>query len=146
MAKLHTGRKVVGWIIFVLVIALGIFCYFKFFFVFSDGTKTGELNQVSYTGLVFKTYEGTIILTGYGNKSGNTGGVQSNEYKFSAKNKEVFEQLSAHTGERVTVHYKKYYGRLPWRGHEKSIVDEVLGFEEVSSPEKSLSDDILIGI
>ena len=36
------------------------------------------------------------------------------------------------TGLRVTVHYKEYKGRLPWRGYERAIVDSVQ--EETPEP------------
>lgn len=111
-------------IVTVLVLGFCIFGYIKWFYVFSDGTKTGQLNRVSKTGYVFKTYEGDMILLGYGNKS-VSGTVQSNEFKFSIINSEVYEQLRQYAGQRVTVHYKEYFGTLPWRGYEKSIVDHV---------------------
>ena len=120
----RTG-KTIGWIVTlcILVAAAG-FLYFKFWWVFSDGTKTGELNSLTYTGYIWKTYEGEIILTGYGTKN-SQGSVQSKNFKFSVANKEVAEQLSQMTGSRVTVHYKEYKGVLPWRGYEKAIVDQV---------------------
>lgn len=107
----------------ILAILAGVF-YFKFLWVFSDGTKTGELNSLTYTGYVFKTYEGEIILTGYGSKNAS-GTVQSKNFKFSVANKEVAEKLRQMTGLRVTVHYKEYKGRLPWRGYERAVVDSV---------------------
>ena len=117
--------KIIGWSITLFVLALlAVFCYFKFLWVFSDGTKTGELNSLTYTGYLFKTYEGEIILTGYGSKNSN-GTVQSKNFKFSVANKEVSEKLTRMTGQRVTVHYKEYKGTLPWRGYERSIVDNV---------------------
>ena len=118
--------KVIGWTITIIILALlAGFCYFKFWWVFSDGTKTGELNSLTYTGYIFKTYEGEIILTGYGNKN-SSGTVQSKNFKFSVADKEVAEQLIQMTGQRVTVHYKEYKGTLPWRGYERSIVDTVV--------------------
>ncbi|MBO5595764.1 MAG: hypothetical protein J5917_03200 [Bacteroidales bacterium] len=108
----------------IILLALCGFAYFKYFWVFSDGTKTGELNSLTYTGYVFKTYEGEIILTGYGNKNAS-GTVQSKNFKFSVADKEVAEKLSGMTGLRVTVHYKEYKGALPWRGYENAIVDSV---------------------
>lgn len=120
----NTG-KAIGWLVTLLVLAaLAGFLYFKFWWVFSDGTKTGELNSLTYTGYVFKTYEGEIILTGYGSKN-SQGSVQSKNFKFSVQNKEVAEQLTELTGARVTVHYKEYKGSLPWRGYEKAVVDRV---------------------
>jgi hypothetical protein len=124
--------RTIGWIVTlcILVAAAG-FLYFKFWWVFSDGTKTGELNSLTYTGYIWKTYEGEIILTGYGTKN-SQGSVQSKNFKFSVDNKEVAEQLIKMTGSRVTVHYKEYMGALPWRGYEKAIVDQVT--EEESIP------------
>ena len=124
--------RTIGWIVTlcILVAAAG-FLYFKFWWVFSDGTKTGELNSLTYTGYIWKTYEGEIILTGYGTKN-SQGSVQSKNFKFSVDNKEVAEQLIKMTGSRVTVHYKEYMGALPWRGYEKAIVDKVT--EEESIP------------
>ncbi|MBR1569969.1 MAG: hypothetical protein IJ651_04490 [Bacteroidales bacterium] len=117
--------KAIGWIISLAVLlVLAGFCYFKFLWVFSDGTKTGELNSLTYTGYLFKTYEGEMILSGYGTKN-NYGTVQSKTFKFSVSDKDVAEKLTQMTGMRVTVHYKEYKGVLPWRGYEKSIVDSV---------------------
>jgi len=121
--------KVIGWTITIIILALlAGFCYFKFWWVFSDGTKTGELNSLTYTGYIFKTYEGEIILTGYGSKN-SAGTVQSKNFKFSVADEKVAEQLSQMTGHRVTVHYKEYKGTLPWRGYERSIVDSVTELE-----------------
>ena len=118
--------KILGWGsgLIILAVLAGIF-YFKFLWVFSDGTKTGELNSLTYTGYLFKTYEGEIILTGYGNKNAS-GTVQSKNFKFSVSNREVADKLRQMTGLRVTVHYKEYKGRLPWRGYENAIVDAVV--------------------
>ena len=120
--------KILGWsigIFAVLAVLTGLL-YFKYWWVFSDGTKTGELNSLTYTGYLFKTYEGEIILTGYGSK--NAGGqVQSKTFKFSVKDPEVARQLTEMTGMKVTVHYKEYKGALPWRGYEKAIVDRAEG-------------------
>ena len=123
--------------LFILAILAVIF-YFKFLWVFSDGTKTGELNSLTYTGYVFKTYEGEIILTGYGSKNAS-GTVQSKNFKFSVENKEVAEKLRQMTGLRVTVHYKEYKGRLPWRGYERAVVDSVQEEfpESTTTPQKT---------
>ena len=122
MAK--TGKTILWVTTLILLATLAGFCYFKFWWVFSDGTKTGELNSLTYTGYLFKTYEGEMILTGYGTKN-NMGTVQSKTFKFSVANREVAEKLTQMTGLRVTVHFKEYKGALPWRGYEKAIVDYV---------------------
>ena len=124
-------KSVIGWIIAILVILGAGYGYFHFYYVFSDGTKTGELNTFSYTGYVFKTYEGEMILAGYGSKGSAGGSVQSKNFKFSVADKEVAEQISEMTGQRITVHYKQYFGTLPWRGYEKSIVDKIISAQPV---------------
>ena len=122
MAK--AGKLIGGFSALLILAALAGFFYFKFIWVFSDGTKTGELNSLTYTGYFFKTYEGEMILTGYGSKNAS-GTVQSKTFKFSVKDKEVAQKLTEMTGLRVTVHYKEYKGALPWRGYERAIVDKV---------------------
>jgi hypothetical protein len=129
MARPGKGIGLISGLVILAILA--VVFYFKFLWVFSDGTKTGELNSLTYTGYVFKTYEGEIILTGYGNKNAS-GTVQSKNFKFSVENKEVAEKLRQMTGLRVTVHYKEYKGRLPWRGYERAVVDYVQ--EETPEP------------
>ena len=66
MAK--TAGKIIAWVIVILLLVGAAFGYYKFLWVFSDGTKTGELNSLTYTGYIWKTYEGEMILSGYGAK------------------------------------------------------------------------------
>jgi hypothetical protein len=133
----NTG-KTIGCLAGLLVVAaLAGFLYFKFWWVFSDGTKTGELNSLTYTGYLWKTYEGEIILTGYGSKNAQ-GTVQSKNFKFSVQDKEVAEQFTNLTGSKVTVHYKEYKGALPWRGYERAIVDTIDNSEPVTEPNNRL--------
>ena len=129
MAK--TAAKIIAWIIVILLLAGAGFCYYKFLWVFSDGTKTGELNSLTYTGYIWKTYEGEMILSGYGNKSASGGAVQSKIFKFSVADKAVAEELQQLTGQRVTVHFKEYKGALPWRGYERAIVDIIENSEPI---------------
>ena len=132
----RTGKAIVWILVLTLLAAAAGFLYFKFWWVFSDGTKTGELNSLTYTGYLFKTYEGEMILTGYGTKN-NQGTVQSKTFKFSVSDKEVAQKLSQMTGLRVTVHYKEYKGALPWRGYERAIVDTVTEDPAASAPSHS---------
>ena len=129
MAK--TAAKIIAWIIVILLLAGAGFCYYKYLWVFSDGTKTGELNSLTYTGYIWKTYEGEMILSGYGNKSASGGAVQSKIFKFSVADKAVAEELQQLTGQRVTVHFKEYKGALPWRGYERAIVDIIENSEPI---------------
>ena len=130
MAK--TAGKIIAWIIVILLLVGAGFGYYKFLWVFSDGTKTGELNSLTYTGYIWKTYEGEMILSGYGNKSASGGAVQSKIFKFSVADKAVAEELQQLTGQRVTVHFKEYKGALPWRGYERAIVDVIENSEPIT--------------
>ena len=131
MAK--TAGKIIAWIVVILLLVGAAFGYYKFLWVFSDGTKTGELNSLTYTGYIWKTYEGEMILSGYGSKSSSGGTVQSKIFKFSVADKAVAEELQQLTGQRVTVHFKEYKGALPWRGYERAIVDRIENAEHVVS-------------
>lgn len=131
MAK--TAGKIIAWVIVLLLLVGAGFGYYKFLWVFSDGTKTGELNSLTYTGYIWKTYEGEMILSGYGSKSSAGGSVQSKIFKFSVDDNTVAEELQQLTGQRVTVHFKEYKGALPWRGYERAIVDRIENAEPVVS-------------
>lgn len=59
-----TRTKVIGGITAAVTIAAVAFIFFRFFFVFGEGVKAGDLNQVMYKGYIFKTYEGRLIQSG----------------------------------------------------------------------------------
>ena len=139
MAK--AAGKIIALIVVLLLLVGAGFGYYKFLWVFSDGTKTGELNSLTYTGYIWKTYEGEMILSGYGSKSSAGGSVQSKIFKFSVDDNAVAEELQQLTGQRVTVHFKEYKGALPWRGYERAIVDRIENAEPVAEPSNRLPYD-----
>ncbi len=103
----------------VLVLGLGIFIYWRFYFVLAQGTQAGTLNIFQKKGVIFKTYEGKIILSGF------KANVQSNEFSFSVVNENVADQLLKVSGREVNIHYIQYFGSLPWRGMQTYIVDSI---------------------
>lgn len=111
----------------VVVVGLLVFFYFRFYFVFGEGVKSGELNYVVRKGLVFKTYEGKLIQAGI--RSQAAGSIQSYEFEFSVENAELAEKLMLQGGKTIELHYKEYFGRLPWRGFTKFIVDSIITVE-----------------
>lgn len=115
-----TKKKIIWSFVTVLVVVLASFIYWRFYFVYSEGTKAGQLNTFQQKGFVFKTYEGIIIQSGF------KANVQSNEFIFSVVDKNVATILSKNSGREVNLHYKRYLGTLPWRGVENYIVDSVL--------------------
>ena len=131
-----TFKKVLTWIIVGLILATAAFVYFRFYFVFGDGVKAGELNQFTYKGYVWKTYEGRLIQAGFKGsvpKTGGTATIQSYIFDFSVADEEIANELMRCSGKVVEVHYKEYLGALPWRGMQKHIVDKIIS---VTTPEE----------
>lgn len=112
-------KKIFRVIIFSLIIFFGLFFYFRYYWVFGTGTKAGVLNYFMKKGYVFKTYEGKVIQSGF------KVNVQSNEFEFSVLNENVAKILLDNAGREVELHYKEYFGALPWRGMQKYVVDSV---------------------
>lgn len=119
-------KKIGGLIAVLLVVAAAVFVYFRFYFVFGEGVKSGELNYVVYKGVVFKTYEGKLIQSGIRSKA--AGSIQSYEFDFSVENPELARELMLQGGKTVELHYKEYFGALPWRGFTKFIVDSIVNY------------------
>ncbi|NII25063.1 hypothetical protein HB364_08235 [Pseudoflavitalea sp. X16] len=111
--------KVKHYIILGLLLILAGFVYFRYYWVFADGTKAGILNTFQKKGYLFKTYEGKIIQSGF------KVNVQSNEFEFSVVSESVAKTLMENAGKDVELHYRSYFGALPWRGMQKFIVDSV---------------------
>ncbi len=119
--------KVIGIAALIAAAVLAGFIFFKFYFVFGEGVKAGELNFVVYKGYIFKTYEGRAIQAGFAKGQGNTGtAIQSYEFDFSIEDKAVADSLMRCGGKMVELHYKEYLGTLPWRGKQKYIVDRIV--------------------
>lgn len=123
-----TKGKILTWTGVILTIALAGFIYFRFYFVFGDGVKAGELNQFIYKGYVWKTYEGKLIQSGFRGSNRNTGGatIESYIFDFSVEDEEVANELMRCSGKTVELHYKEYLGALPWRGMQKYVVDKIV--------------------
>ncbi len=123
-----TKVKIITWTGVILALVLAGFLYIRFYFVFGDGVKAGELNQFIYKGYVWKTYEGKLIQAGFRGSNKNTGGatVESYIFDFSVEDEEVANELMRCSGKSVELHYKEYLGTLPWRGMQKYVVDRIV--------------------
>lgn len=112
-------KKIVWTVSIILFFSLLIFGYWRFYFIVAEGTQAGTLNIIQKKGIMFKTYEGKIILSGF------KANVQSNEFSFSVTNPGVAAELLQVSGREVNLHYKQYFGSLPWRGMQNFIVDSI---------------------
>jgi len=127
--KTSTKAIIISSVSAVALLALAIFIYFKFCFVYNEGTDAGELNYFSRRGVIFKTYEGKMIQSGFKSKAGGQTGVQSNEFKFSVVNPRVADSLMHCTGRQMMLHYQEYNATLPWRGESVFVVDSIWSME-----------------
>ena len=116
--------KVKRYVLLFIVLALSVFVFVRYYFVFGTGVKSGELNYLVHKGVVFKTYEGKLIQSGF--RADKPEGFQSNQFEFSVADKALAEELMGASGKNVQLHYKEYFAVIPWRGFTKFIVDSII--------------------
>ena len=131
---METKTKVIVWtsVSLGLVLLLAGFFFFKFCFVYAEGVNEGDINYFQKEGVVFKTWEGKMILRGF--KAPKGGNLQSNELKFSVKDEKVALQLQEGSNVDVKLYWKRYLGTLPWRGNSQFIVDSVAYMNHSAAP------------
>jgi hypothetical protein len=114
----------------IIIVGLMIFFLARYYYVFGEGVKAGQLNYVVKKGYIFKTYEGKLIQSGF--RATTPGSIQSYEFEFSITNKRIADSLMLNSGKEVEVHYKEYLGSVPWRGYSEFIVDSIISVHEPS--------------
>lgn len=123
----HRRRSRIGrvlWTILLLILlVLGGYFYWKYFFTYSSGNRYGLLQKFSHKGNIFKTYEGEMILSSV--RSNVNTPLASEKFFFSVTNKRIASQLMELQGRNVTVHYQEKNGAISWRGESRYIVDSV---------------------
>jgi hypothetical protein len=116
-------KKVLRWLLFTIIIIGGIFIYWKYFYTYSEGYRAGLLQKFSNKGVIFKTYEGEMILSSV--SSTREVALASEKFQFSVINKSLVRQFDTLQGEMVIVHYKQKNRQLFWRGDSPYLVDSV---------------------
>lgn len=118
----------------VLILILGLFIYYQYYYVFGEGVKSGQLNYLVKKGNLFKTNEGKLIQNGI--RSGAAGSIQSYEFDFSVDDQKIADILMRNSGKDLDLHYKEYHHTLPWRGFTRYIVDSIYAMRaSPSSPD-----------
>ena len=111
-------RKTIFLIILVLLLSLTGYIYWYYYSPkIDDGKSEGLLQHFVHKGNVFKTYEGDMLMMGFGARKGT---INSNTFYFSVANEQLADSLSNCTGKMVRVHYVQYRRSLPWRGENYS--------------------------
>ncbi len=123
-------KKFMRWFWFLLLIGMGIFAYWKYYYNFGDdGTRTGLLQKFSHKGNIFKTYEGELVLSSV--SSNNNVALASEKFLFSVSNDSIAKLIQTLDGKRVKINYVEKNGTLPWRGDSRYIA---VGVEAEPNP------------
>jgi hypothetical protein len=117
-------RKIILWIGVILIIFLGIFFYWKYFYTYSEGFRAGLLQKFSRKGTIFKTYEGELVLSSVSGRSDVV--IASEKFFFSVTDQELAHNLDTLQGRNVIVHYRQKNAALIWKGDTPYYVDSVM--------------------
>ena len=116
-------KRFLKWLLFLIVLFLGIFIYWKYFYTYSEGYRAGLLQKFSNKGTFFKTYEGEMILSSVASNREIV--LASEKFLFTVVNKTLVRQFDTLQGEMVIVHYKQKNAPVFWRGDSQYLVDSV---------------------
>ena len=117
-----------------VVVGLVVGCWIRFFSPYvEDATQYGYVEGIETRGMIFKTYEGTLIPY---KELFDTTRVYNRYFVFSVANKKSYSTIKNAMLEAkpVRVTYRKYYATVPWRGANKIVVTDA----DTVSPEKIL--------
>jgi hypothetical protein len=98
----------------------------------SSGSRTGQITKLSYKGLIWKTWEGDMLMGGL--VTNTDGGSSANVWSFSVDAASPKEQVDSivnslqeaiNSGRRVKVQYKEELFIAPWRAKTCYIVQSV---------------------
>lgn len=116
-------KRILKWTLTLIIIFLGTFIYWKYFYTYSEGYRAGLLQKFSNKGNLFKTYEGEIILSSV--SSNQNVALASEKFLFSVTDKHIAIRFDTLQGRNVIVHYIEKNGAVFWRGDSKYLVDSI---------------------
>jgi len=110
-----------GTLILLLVLS------YLYFGTYESGVMAGKVLRISEKGLLFKTHEGKLSLESFGALKGVSPVAETFDFSVQSSQGEVLQQLQevSLSGERVNLHFKKKYLRVPWRGDTRYLVERV---------------------
>lgn len=116
-------KKILRWLVILIIIFAGTFIYWKYFYTYSEGYRAGLLQKFSNKGVIFKTYEGEMILSSISSNANVA--LASEKFLFSVPDKNIAIQFDTLQGRNVIVHYVEKNGVVFWRGDTKYLVDSI---------------------
>ncbi len=115
--------KYIAMFLLVFLLVGGVIFWWKYYYTYSDGFRSGMLQKLSHKGNIMKTYEGELVLSSVASTSNVA--LASEKFFFSIVNDSLAKKMMNLEGKKVRVHYQQKKGTLPWRGDSPYIVDEV---------------------
>ncbi len=103
-------RKGITVIVLIMLLVFAGWFYWKYYFTYSDGNRTGLLQKMSHKGNLFKTYEGELVLNSI--TANNNSPLSAEKFYFSVDNKNVAAKMTQYEGQRVVIHYEQKNGAL----------------------------------
>jgi hypothetical protein len=117
-------KKFLGTTSVIIILFLAGFFYWRFYYTYSDGNRTGLLQKFSHKGNIFKTYEGELVLSSIQSTGGV--GIASEKFFFSVIEDSLAAKMMNYEGQKITVHYQQKNASLPWRGESEYVVDRIV--------------------
>lgn len=93
-------------------------------YVYSEGSRSGELIKISKKGFPFKTYEGQLKLGGIDMQNAQNGTI-SDTWEFSVRDQDIVEELEKLQGQEVMLEYEQIMQPLPWQGDTRYFIIDV---------------------
>ena len=122
-------RKIRNLVALVLFSGIVIFGLIRYYYPYSKGIMKGKLEYVVYKGVIFKTYEGKLMLPERDSQA-NASDNPSKVFVFSISKKKVAETLMRAGGKTMELQYTEYFKSIPWRGNSKYVVDGIVGIAD----------------
>ena len=116
-------KRFLLYLFIIVLLVLIVYGYWRYFFTYSEGNRTGLLQKFSHKGTLFKTYEGELVMSSI--RSTSDVSIASEKFLFSVHDEDLAQNMMELEGQRVTVHYQQKNGAIPWRGDTPYIVDSV---------------------
>jgi hypothetical protein len=112
------------------LLLIGLFAYIYWFYykAYGAGTREGYFQKFARKGNVFKTFEGELLMEGFGTRrKSNNKNFTADYFYFSVTDEKLADSLDKCIGKVIKLHYTQYLKNLPWRGDNYSSRNEEKG-------------------
>lgn len=117
-------RKTIGLLALLLIASIGAYVYWFYMKAYGRGVHEGVVQKFSRKGDIFKTYEGELLLRGFGRVGA---GFQAQYFYFSVEDPQVAGFIEKNTGKNLNLYYVQYKKSLPWRGENYNAKNQEPG-------------------